>query len=77
MPIKLLFPRPPVSGEAPDTVSLAMLGLGDIIIPGMMVGLALRFDLYLYCFLTLQRLSFLPTCKAVEASSTRTVYPPR
>ncbi|PYI21774.1 hypothetical protein BO99DRAFT_400756 [Aspergillus violaceofuscus CBS 115571] len=48
VPIKLLFPRPPVSGEAPDTVSLAMLGLGDIIIPGMMVGLALRFDLYLY-----------------------------
>ncbi|RAL10990.1 aspartic endopeptidase [Aspergillus homomorphus CBS 101889] len=48
VPIKLLFPRPPVSGEATDTVSLAMLGLGDIIIPGMMVGLALRFDLYLY-----------------------------
>ncbi|PYH45393.1 aspartic endopeptidase [Aspergillus saccharolyticus JOP 1030-1] len=48
VPIKLLFPRPPVSGEAPDTISLAMLGLGDIIIPGMMVGLALRFDLYFY-----------------------------
>ncbi|RDW72639.1 aspartic endopeptidase [Aspergillus mulundensis] len=48
VPIKLLFPRPPAPGEAPDTVSLAMLGLGDIIIPGMMVGLALRFDLYLY-----------------------------
>ncbi|KAL4805810.1 signal peptide peptidase-domain-containing protein [Aspergillus unguis] len=48
VPIKLLFPRPPAPSEAPDTVSLAMLGLGDIIIPGMMVGLALRFDLYLY-----------------------------
>ncbi|KAL4924748.1 aspartic endopeptidase [Aspergillus undulatus] len=48
VPIKLLFPRPPAPGEAPDTVSLAMLGLGDIIVPGMMVGLALRFDLYLY-----------------------------
>ncbi|KAL4912217.1 signal peptide peptidase-domain-containing protein [Aspergillus aurantiobrunneus] len=48
VPIKLLFPRPPPPSEAPDTVSLAMLGLGDIIIPGMMVGLALRFDLYLY-----------------------------
>ncbi|KAI9368869.1 signal peptide peptidase-domain-containing protein [Aspergillus egyptiacus] len=48
VPIKLLFPRPPAPTEAPDTVSLAMLGLGDIIIPGMMVGLALRFDLYLY-----------------------------
>ncbi|KAL2830203.1 signal peptide peptidase-domain-containing protein [Aspergillus cavernicola] len=54
VPIKLLFPRPPAPTDAPaptnapDTVSLAMLGLGDIIIPGMMVGLALRFDLYLY-----------------------------
>lgn len=48
IPIKLLFPRPPAPSEAPDTTSLAMLGLGDIVIPGMMLGLALRFDLYLY-----------------------------
>ncbi|KAL3466829.1 signal peptide peptidase-domain-containing protein [Aspergillus heterothallicus] len=48
VPIKLLFPRPPGPMESPDTVSLAMLGLGDIIVPGMMVGLALRFDLYLH-----------------------------
>ncbi|KAL2820002.1 signal peptide peptidase-domain-containing protein [Aspergillus granulosus] len=48
VPIKLLFPRPPAPTESPDTISLAMLGLGDIIVPGMMVGLALRFDLYLY-----------------------------
>ncbi|EYE93161.1 aspartic endopeptidase [Aspergillus ruber CBS 135680] len=48
IPIKLLFPRPPGPSEAPDTTSLAMLGLGDIVIPGMMLGLALRFDLYLY-----------------------------
>ncbi|KAL2871558.1 aspartic endopeptidase [Aspergillus lucknowensis] len=48
VPIKLLFPRPPTPSEAPDTGSLAMLGLGDIIIPGMMVGLALRFDLFVY-----------------------------
>ena len=48
IPIKLLFPRPPTPGEAPDTTSLAMLGLGDIVVPGMMVGLALRFDLFLY-----------------------------
>lgn len=47
VPIKLLFPRPP-SPEAPDVVQLAMLGLGDIVVPGMMVGLALRFDLYMY-----------------------------
>ncbi|BDD61583.1 hypothetical protein MPDQ_004592 [Monascus purpureus] len=48
VPIKLLFPRPPSPGEEPDTISLAMLGLGDIVIPGMMIGLALRFDLFLY-----------------------------
>lgn len=48
VPIKLLIPRPPSPDEAPDTISLAMLGLGDIVIPGMMVGLALRYDLFLY-----------------------------
>ncbi|KAJ5932025.1 hypothetical protein N7516_006514 [Penicillium verrucosum] len=48
VPIKLLFPRPPTSRDAPGSVPLAMLGLGDIVIPGMMVGLALRFDLFLY-----------------------------
>lgn len=48
VPIKLLFPRPPAPDAPPDAVSLAMLGLGDIVIPGMMIGLALRFDLYLH-----------------------------
>ncbi|CEJ59769.1 hypothetical protein PMG11_08377 [Penicillium brasilianum] len=48
VPIKLLFPRPPSPGDEPDVQSLAMLGLGDIVIPGMMIGLALRFDLFLY-----------------------------
>jgi minor histocompatibility antigen H13 len=28
--------------------AMAMLGLGDIVIPGLMVGLALRFDLYIH-----------------------------
>ena len=48
VPIKLLFPRPPSPGEDPNASPLAMLGLGDIVIPGMMVGLALRYDLFLY-----------------------------
>ncbi|KAL5363271.1 signal peptide peptidase-domain-containing protein [Aspergillus floccosus] len=48
VPIKLLFPRPTDPSAPEDTMSLAMLGLGDIIIPGIMVGLALRFDLFLY-----------------------------
>lgn len=50
VPIKLLFPRPSSPTDEPDTVSLAMLGLGDIVVPGMMVGLALRFDLFLYYY---------------------------
>ncbi|KAI0118328.1 signal peptide peptidase-domain-containing protein [Nemania sp. FL0031] len=38
-PIKLVF-------EGPTRAS--MLGLGDIVIPGMFIGLCLRFDLYMY-----------------------------
>ncbi len=39
VPIKLVFPGPNRGG---------MLGLGDIVLPGIMMALALRFDLYLY-----------------------------
>lgn len=39
IPAKLVFPRPG-KGE------LAMLGLGDVVLPGVMVALALRFDLW-------------------------------
>ncbi|PNS14838.1 Minor histocompatibility antigen H13 [Sphaceloma murrayae] len=45
VPIKLLFPRPEEDGKKPG---LAMLGLGDVVLPGIMIGLALRFDLYLH-----------------------------
>lgn len=48
IPIKLLFPRPAGLNEDPSKQSLAMLGLGDIVLPGIMIGLALRFDLYLF-----------------------------
>lgn len=48
VPIKLLFPRPAGPNDDPTVQALAMLGLGDIVIPGMMAGLALRFDLFLY-----------------------------
>ncbi|KAJ5484744.1 hypothetical protein N7539_004732 [Penicillium diatomitis] len=50
VPIKLLFPRPPSPGDESNVQSLAMLGLGDIVVPGMMIGLALRFDLFLYYY---------------------------
>lgn len=48
IPAKLLFPRPRRPGEDPEKEALFMLGLGDIILPGMMIGFALRFDLYLF-----------------------------
>ncbi|CAD0084868.1 unnamed protein product [Aureobasidium vineae] len=48
VPIKLLFPRPLEDGQVAADRKLAMLGLGDIVIPGMMIGLALRFDLHMY-----------------------------
>ncbi|KAF2447305.1 hypothetical protein P171DRAFT_471627 [Karstenula rhodostoma CBS 690.94] len=45
-PIKLVFPRPDsaVSGKS----QYAMLGLGDVVLPGIMIGLALRFDLWIF-----------------------------
>lgn len=50
-PIKLVFPRPDEPGRTPGEPpqkAFSMLGLGDIVLPGIMIGLALRFDLYMY-----------------------------
>ncbi|KAF2116505.1 intramembrane protease 2 [Lophiotrema nucula] len=49
VPIKLVFPRPqPANAPADALPSQAMLGLGDVVLPGIMIGLALRYDLYLF-----------------------------
>ena len=48
IPAKLLFPRPSRPDEDSKKQAFSMLGLGDIILPGMMIGFALRFDLYLF-----------------------------
>ena len=48
IPVKLLFPRPSDGHGDPQIQQLAMLGLGDIVLPGLVIGLALRFDLYLF-----------------------------
>ncbi len=50
IPIKLVFPRPSDSDDEPGSKpnNYAMLGLGDVVLPGIMIGLALRFDLYLF-----------------------------
>lgn len=48
IPFKLLFPWPRRPTDDPTKRALSMLGLGDVILPGMMIGFALRFDLYLF-----------------------------
>ncbi|KAF2810372.1 uncharacterized protein BDZ99DRAFT_462948 [Mytilinidion resinicola] len=48
VPIKLMFPRPSSPSADPAIRSHAMLGLGDVVLPGIMIGLALRYDLYLF-----------------------------
>jgi minor histocompatibility antigen H13 len=48
VPIKLMFPRPGPADDPTAAPSHAMLGLGDVVLPGIMIGLALRFDLYLF-----------------------------
>lgn len=42
-PIKLLWPK---SMRLADDRGFTMLGLGDVVIPGIFVALALRYDLY-------------------------------
>jgi len=42
-PIKLLFPRVPMPTTA-DASAFSMLGLGDIVIPGIFVAIILRYD---------------------------------
>ncbi len=68
VPIKLLFPRP--STER-GVGGLSMLGLGDIVIPGIIIAHALRFDLYLHYLKQsktvegkLEKATYLPVCGA-------------
>ncbi|KAG4442065.1 hypothetical protein IFR05_002459 [Cadophora sp. M221] len=58
VPIKLVFPGPKRG---------SMLGLGDVVLPGIMMALALRFDLYLH-YLRKQRTTSKPTIppRAIE-----------
>jgi minor histocompatibility antigen H13 len=42
-PVKLLFPRDIFAADSP----FSMLGLGDIVFPGILIALMLRFDIYL------------------------------
>jgi len=47
IPIKILWPR---SGIFSSTGGHMMLGLGDIVIPGIFVALALRYDYHKHTF---------------------------
>lgn len=51
IPAKLMFPRPGLDGKPGN---FAMLGLGDVVLPGLVMGLALRFDLWAH-YLRLQK----------------------
>jgi minor histocompatibility antigen H13 len=53
VPIKLIIPRADNPNQ-PGVAQFSMLGLGDIVLPGMMIGLALRYDLYRH-YLALQK----------------------
>ncbi|CAG8971124.1 hypothetical protein HYALB_00008601 [Hymenoscyphus albidus] len=66
VPIKLVFPGPKRGG---------MLGLGDVVLPGIMMALALRFDLYLHY---LRKQSSIPNKALVndDQKPTRAVYEP-
>jgi minor histocompatibility antigen H13 len=66
VPIKLMFPRPAPADDPSATPSHAMLGLGDVVLPGIMIGLALRFDLYLFY---LRRHKRIPGAKEGEADT--------
>ncbi|TKA68078.1 hypothetical protein B0A49_01524 [Cryomyces minteri] len=69
IPIKLLFPRPAPAGAGPDVKqSLAMLGLGDIVLPRLMIGLALRFDLYMH-YLKKQTKASAPSTAKADATA--------
>lgn len=69
IPAKLVFPRPRRPTEDPTKQALFMLGLGDIILPGMMIGFALRFDLYLF-YLRKQTLRTIGHSKSTEDAAT-------
>ncbi|CAB9525981.1 Minor histocompatibility antigen H13 [Seminavis robusta] len=43
-PIKILFPRSLTPSEETGKIDLALLGLGDIVIPGFFLAILLRFD---------------------------------
>ncbi|KIX10639.1 uncharacterized protein Z518_01723 [Rhinocladiella mackenziei CBS 650.93] len=56
-----------------ETRAMAMLGLGDIVVPGMMLAFALRFDLYLH-YLRLGEAGKKPSKEVQEKERPKPVY---
>ncbi|KAI9890690.1 MAG: hypothetical protein M1814_003759 [Vezdaea aestivalis] len=73
VPIKLLFPRPTPAGMDPSKTSHAMLGLGDVVIPGILIGLTLRFDLFMHYH---RKASPNPTSDPSQTSESKPIYRP-
>ncbi|KAB8294742.1 hypothetical protein EYC80_006704 [Monilinia laxa] len=65
VPIKLVFP-------GSEGGRSSMLGLGDIVLPGILIALALRFDLYLH-YLYLQTSSSESRPTSISKSNTKTI----
>ena len=68
IPAYLLFPRP----SSPDSTKpqLSLLGLGDVVLPGMMIGFALRLDLYMHYLRKQTNKSLLTHASPSTSSST-------
>lgn len=43
-PIKLQFPFTALNEEGVEIIKYSMLGLGDIVVPGIFVGMTLKYD---------------------------------
>ena len=65
VPIKLLIPK---DADKEGVAQFSMLGLGDVVLPGMMIALALRFDLYLH-YLRLQKTVKVPKNESGEETT--------
>lgn len=57
-PIKLLFPKDIFNNNGKD---FALLGLGDIVVPGIFIALCLKFDRHIYLLKTKKNVSIPPT----------------
>ena len=64
VPIKLLFPRPGKTESG--SPALAMLGLGDVVLPGILIAMALRWDLWR--FYEVQRRNLVEAAKLAKAA---------